>query len=221
MPRIEAVIFDMDGVLVDSEPVHRAASRQLVAPHEMTDEQYEQFIGASGTAFMTWVQSHYDLDATIEELNVRYSAHILEELRAHPLQPLDGVVDLIAALSQKGVLLGVASQSQPEWVRATLEGAKLHWAFQAIVAGDAVSFGKPYPDIYLHTATQLGVPAGACLAIEDSVPGVAAAAAAGMVVVQSRQGSLPALPQPEAHHVVDSLRAFDLEWLGGGPSTTR
>lgn len=221
MPHIEAVIFDINGVLVDSEPVHRLASRQLVAPHEMTDEQYAQFIGSTEEAFMTWVHTHYDLDASIEELSARYSAHILEELTAHPLQALDGVVDLIAALSQKGMMLAVASQSKPEWVRATLEGAKLHWAFQVIVAGDAVSFGKPYPDIYLHTATQLGIPAGACLAIEDSIPGVAAAAAAGMVVVQSRQGSLPSLPQSEADHVIDSLRAFDLEWLGDAPGITR
>ncbi|MEI6665464.1 MAG: HAD family phosphatase [Chloroflexota bacterium] len=221
MPHIEAVIFDMDGVLVDSEPVHRTAARRLIAPQVMTDDEYARFVGSTTESFMAWIRERYDLSTDELSLASRFTDLVEEEVSEHPLPPLDGVVDLIAALSQKGMMLAVASQSKPEWVRATLEGAKLHWAFQVIVAGDAVSFGKPYPDIYLHTATQLGIPAGACLAIEDSIPGVAAAAAAGMVVVQSRQGSLPSLPQPEAHHVVDSLRAFDLEWLGGGPGITR
>jgi beta-phosphoglucomutase-like phosphatase (HAD superfamily) len=83
-----------------------------------------------------------------------------------------------------------------------------------VVAADAVTRGKPEPDIYLHAARLLDVAPGACLVVEDSVPGVQSAEAAGMFVVQTRQASSAVEPQPGARAVIDSIRDFDFAWLG-------
>jgi beta-phosphoglucomutase-like phosphatase (HAD superfamily) len=82
------------------------------------------------------------------------------------------------------------------------------------VTADQVARPKPAPDVYLHAAERLRVPAEACLVVEDSVPGVASARAAGMFVVQTQQASSAVERQPGADEVVASLRAFRLEWLG-------
>jgi beta-phosphoglucomutase-like phosphatase (HAD superfamily) len=78
---------------------------------------------------------------------------------------------------------------------------------------DVGKVGKPAPDVYLHAAARLGVPPEACLAIEDSIPGIQSALAAGMRVIQSRGTSYPAPPQPGVHAIIESLHDFDLAWL--------
>jgi HAD superfamily hydrolase (TIGR01509 family) len=110
--------------------------------------------------------------------------------------------------------LAVASQSLPAWVNGALAGARLDVYFDHIVAADAVQRAKPDPDIYLHAAALLDVEPQCCVVIEDSVAGVQAGFAAGMTVVQSRQSAMAMPPQPGVHHVIESLREFDLKWLG-------
>jgi beta-phosphoglucomutase-like phosphatase (HAD superfamily) len=99
-------------------------------------------------------------------------------------------------------------------VFTTLDGAGLVPHIDIVVAADAVARAKPEPDIYLHTAKLLDTVPAACLVVEDSVPGVQAANAAGMFVVQTRQASSAVEPQPGAHEVIASMRDFDLDWLG-------
>jgi HAD superfamily hydrolase (TIGR01509 family) len=211
--RIQAVLFDLDGVLVDSEPAHHAATQRLVAPDVVTDEEYARFVGASVEWFAEWVRDRFALEASIEEIIARYDELVTERLQELKLQPLDGAVDLLDAIRERGLPVAVASQSQPRWVYTTLDGAGLMSHIDIVVTADAVARAKPEPDIYFHTATLLDVPARACLVIEDSVPGVQAAEAAGMFVVQTRQASSAVAPQPGAREVIDSLRDFDLGWL--------
>jgi HAD superfamily hydrolase (TIGR01509 family) len=133
---------------------------------------------------------------------------------AAQLPPLDGAVDLLDTLHARGVALAVASQSLPRWVAGALDGARLGRYFRHVVAADAVDRPKPEPDIYLHAATLLGVEPGRCLVVEDSLPGIRAGLAAGMTVVQSRQSAIAMPAQADAHYVIESLRQFDLRWLG-------
>lgn len=212
--RIEAVIFDLDGVLVDSEPAHQSATTQLVAPGAVTDEEYARFVGASVEWFAEWVRERFSLDLTVDEVIARYDELVTEQLVALQLQPLDGVVALLDAIRARELPVAVASQSQPRWVFTTLDGAGLVPHIDLIVAADAVARAKPEPDIYLHAAKLLDIAPGACLVVEDSVPGVQSANAAGMFVVQTRQASSAVEPQPGAHEVIDSMRDFDLDWLG-------
>ncbi len=209
-----ALVFDLDGVLVDSEPVHHRAARRLVAPQPLGEEDYARFTGLAIEPFMEWVRDHYGLEDPVEELTRRYSALVTAELRRGSLEPLDGARELIAAARAAGWAVGLASQSIAEWVHATLEGCGLTSAFDVAISGDDIERGKPEPDIFLLAAGRLGVAPAACVAIEDSPAGVQSAAAAGMFVVQSRQASTAAPPQRDAHLVVASLRELDLAALG-------
>ncbi|MEZ4552852.1 MAG: HAD family phosphatase [Dehalococcoidia bacterium] len=212
--RIEAVIFDLDGVLVDSEPVHHRAMGRLIAPLEVTEEEYALFVGASLEWTIDWLRRRFALIEATDVLAMQYDDLVTEQLLQEPPPPLDGAVELLEELRGRGVRLAVASQSRPRWVRATLDGSGLRRHFDEVVTADEVARAKPAPDVYLHAADRLGVQAGACLVVEDSVPGVASARAAGMFVVQTQQASSAVERQPGADAVVVSLRAFRLDWLG-------
>ncbi|MEZ4501376.1 MAG: HAD-IA family hydrolase [Dehalococcoidia bacterium] len=209
---ILAVVFDLDGVLVDTEPLHLAATRVLITPATLEDADYEQFIGRGG--FKEWLEATYGVPRAV--IDARYTPLFLEEL-THGLPPLDGAVELLEAIRARGLPLAVASQSSRPWVEATLEAAALRSSFDAISTAEEAGADKPAPDVYLHAADALGIEAARCLAVEDSVHGVESAVGAGMTVVQSRQTAFAAPPQPGADAVIDSLRAFDLGWLDRPP----
>ncbi|MPZ98998.1 MAG: HAD-IA family hydrolase [Dehalococcoidia bacterium] len=211
---IEAVVFDLDGVLVDSEPVHYRALKAFVAPGELTEETYLSIVGTSVEETMLWVRRTYGRTEPIEEMRAASSALVYDELTRGPLQALDGARELVEAVVARGLRVAVASQSSPRWVEATLRSIGLDDLLTTVVTASEVAHGKPAPDIYLHAAERVGVEPAACLAIEDSDPGVRSASAAGLAVVQTRQTATAAPPMAQAHAVIDSLRAFDLRWLG-------
>lgn len=212
--RIEAVIFDLDGVLVDSEPIHHRAMQRLIAPHTVTQAEYALFVGASLEWTIDWLKRRFGFPEPVEELAGRYDDLVTEQLLQEPPEPLDGAVELLEAIRQRHRAVALASQSRPRWVRATLDGSGLRRHFDLVVTADEVERAKPAPDVYLHTAERLGACAEACLVVEDSVPGVASARAARMFVVQTRQASSAVERQPGADELVESLRAFQLDWLG-------
>jgi HAD superfamily hydrolase (TIGR01509 family) len=211
---VRAVIFDMDGVIADTEPLHLRAMRRFVAPGTLTDAQYEALVGTGVEPTMRWIKDTYERPESTAELRAMYSDLINEELRGDGVHALPGTRELIDSVRERGLELAVASQSSPRWVETTLRKCGLRHLFPHVVTADHVPRPKPAPDIYLRVADRLGVPAEDCLAIEDSAPGVASAHRAGMVVVQSRQTRHAAPPQPLAHAVIASLREFDPRWLG-------
>ena len=210
---IEAVIFDLDGVLVDTEPLHLAATRALIAPAELAVDEYERFIGRGG--FKEWLEATYDIARP--EINERYSDLFYAELERDGLRPLDGTVTLIEAIEARDRSLAVASQSSRPWVEATLRTAGLERYFPLVVTAAEAGADKPAPDVYLHATRKLDVAPRDCIAVEDSVHGVASAGAAGMTVVQSTQASFSQPRQPGAHAVIASLADFDIGWLDAPP----
>ena len=212
-PAVAAVIFDLDGVLVDTEPLHLAATRALVAPAELRLEDYRRFIGRGG--FEDWLRATYGIDRA--QIDGRYDDLFYAQLELAPPRPLDGATELVETIGARGLGLAVASQSSRAWVEATLRSAGLRERFPLVVTAADAGRDKPAPDIYLYTARLLDVAPERCIAIEDSVHGVAAASAAGMRVVQSTQASFTPPPQPGAHALIASLREFDPCWLDGAP----
>jgi len=212
---VRAVIFDLDGVLVDTEPIHHRAMRAFVAPGELTDAQYASLVGGGIDNTMRWIRDTYRRPETLAELRAAYHDAVWEHLAHAHILPLAGVREAIDSVRARGLPLAVASQSAPAWVRAALRASGLARTFDAIVTADAVPRAKPAPDIYLHTAMRLRVDPRGCVAIEDSVPGVASARAAGMRVVQTRQTTHAAPPQPGAL-VLQTMRTFDLDALCAG-----
>jgi alpha,alpha-trehalose phosphorylase len=214
-PPIEAVIFDLDGVLADTESVHLEASRRLVAPGVIPLEEYERFVGGGFEDYGAWIEATYGIPKV--EFQSRYTDTIVDLLRYGPSPAMAGADAIVRAVHRRGLRVAVASMSKPPWVAATLQAIGLTDLIPLVVTSAEVEQPKPHPEIYLHTASLLGVPAEACLAVEDSVHGVASAAAAGMSVVQTRQGFLAPPGQPGAHAVIESWAQFDLAWLEGRP----
>ncbi len=212
---INAVIFDLDGVLADSELVHLEASRGIVAPRELPLDDYLKFVGSGWDEYVAWIEATFGI--TRAAFEAQYTPAIVELLRFGPSPLMPGADALVRAIGRREVPVAVASMSKREWVEPTLTAIGMDGLFKLVVTHDEVSRPKPDPEIYLQAASLLGVAPEACIAVEDSARGVASAAAAGMRVVQLRQTALPTDPQPGAHAVIESFRDLDLRWLEGLP----
>ncbi len=214
--RLQAVVFDMDGVLLDSEPLHHLVVNELLAEHgvRVDDALYRRYLGT--TLEDTWSDliRRFALPGTVADYRGRYDAAILEAYRRHAV-PAPGAVELVQGLRARGLKLGLASSSRTLWVETALARLGLATAFDAIVTGDMVRRGKPDPEIYLLAAHRLGVPPERCLAIEDAPAGVAAARAAGMTVVAVRTPYTDGLSFDGAVRVLDALPAFEYAWIEG------
>ena len=211
MAEVRALIFDMDGVLADTEPIFYAATRDSIAPHPFTEAEYEQFIGTHGLE--AWLTATYGFAPDFLRTRIM---PVYYDAIARGLPALPGAAALIEAARARNLAVAVASTSSHDSIERTLRAAGLRGYFPLVVSASDVARGKPAPDIYLHTARLLGVAPEACIAIEDSVHGIVAASTAGMRVVQSRQATFVPPPHPSAHVVIETLEAFKHSWLDGG-----
>lgn len=211
-----AVVFDLDGVLWDGEPLYHQAFNVVLKPHGhyITAEEYKNIIGFSVEAAWAWVHRRFGLTELMEEFIAAYDRVVLELLRER-VEPLPGVRELLGELRRRRVPMAVASASLRRWVDATLRGLGLDGAFAVTVSASEVARAKPAPDLYLLAAQRLGVPPERCLAMEDTKTGIAAAKAAGMFAVQVRVASTALPPIAEADLVIDDYSQFDLALVEG------
>src|SRR3982074_3673238 len=211
MGRFEAVIFDMDGVLINSEPLHFAVLSDLLerAGHTLTRAENEQFIGTTSEAMFSTLIARHGLAGTVAEYIARYDEMLLHVLE-QPHDPAPGVTALMAHLRALGKRLAVASSSRRAWVEATIQSLGLAGGFDVVVTGDDVARGKPDPAIYVLTAQRLGIVPDRCVAIEDSPNGVQSARAAGMTVLGVRTEYTAHLHLDGVVRTVDSLADLDL-----------
>lgn len=215
-PRLRAVIFDLDGVLWDGEPLYHEAFNVVLRPYgyRVTAEEYTNIIGFSVEAAWDWVMERFGLTGSREAFIRQYDETVLRMLE-EPLEPLPGVREIICELKRRRVPVAVASASLRQWVDATIRGLGLDDAFDATVSASEVERAKPAPDLYVLAARRLGVPPAGCLAVEDTATGIAAAKAAGMFAVQVRAASTALPPLPQADMVIDDYSQFDLTLLDG------
>lgn len=178
---MKAVIFDLDGVLVDSEGAHFRGLAAVLTGYgcELTHEVYASLLGLAPQDAWGRLRQHYPLSGDAHEFLRRYVRSVEDALRA-PQAPKAGAVELIARLRRAGLRLAVASMGAASWVAATLEGLGLAGAFDAVVTSADVACGKPDPDVFLLAARRLGVGPSECLVIEDAPRGIEAARRAGM-----------------------------------------
>jgi HAD superfamily hydrolase (TIGR01509 family) len=174
-----AVIFDMDGVLIDSEPIHVEATRALLAEHGVAFDLEQNFFGCTDREVFRALKARYGLAVGEAELASAWIAKVVG-LLAGPLEPLDGVPGVLHRLRRSRVRLALASSSAPAIIAATLAGLGLSGVFEFTVSGHDVARGKPAPDIFLEAVRRLGVPPSECLVVEDSYNGLCAAVAAGI-----------------------------------------
>jgi HAD superfamily hydrolase (TIGR01509 family) len=203
---INGVIFDMDGVLVDSEPLHLTATRDLLARYGVpfTDADNEGFIGRTDPEmFGILCARHPQLPGPQHLADARVAAVVA--LVGRNSHPLPGVPAVPRALRAAGYRTAVASSSDPRVIDATLAAAGLGADFDIVVSGLTVPRSKPAPDIFLATAHRLGVSPAACAVIEDSPNGVTAARAAGMLAVAIPCSSTARLAFDDADYRLRSL----------------
>jgi HAD superfamily hydrolase (TIGR01509 family) len=178
---IKAILFDMDGVLVDSQPWHFESERKVLEAysHTISDEELMQYLGWTEEAFWLAMKGRFGIGDSVEGMLQRkkpiYSAMLEERLVPDPV-----LRATLEGLKGRGLLLGVASSSEREWVDLIVRRLGVGELFASSVSGDEVARGKPSPDIFLECARRLGVKPAHCLVVEDAPAGIAAAKSAGM-----------------------------------------
>lgn len=206
--QIEAVVFDMDGVLLDSEPIWRAVEREVFGRLgiEVTEEDLMRTMGVRIADVVAGWHRHQPWEGPGPE----EVAHEIVERVADTIQREgmlnDGAAEAIDHLRGLRLRLALASSSPMRLIQAVLSMGKLEDRFDVIVTAEEEVHGKPDPAVYLRTAERLGVPAERCLAIEDSLAGIRAAKAAGMVCI-----AVPELPAAEARGAGADLVLGSLE----------
>ncbi len=179
---MKAVIFDMDGVIIDSESIHADMKIRTLnhfgIPCNMED--CVAYVGRSAKAFFTDFAQNAQTPVSIQEM-VDYKHQIyLEYIQdSNAIYPIDGVVDLIHALHTHNIPVALASSADRKIINAVLQKFGLHDAFKYILSGAELPASKPNPAIYLLTAEKLGVAPESCVVIEDATAGIAAAKDAG------------------------------------------
>ncbi len=180
--KVRAVIFDMDGVLVDSESLINAAAVAMFKELGLVvrPEDFLPFVGAGEDRYIGGVAEKYDFPLDVVAAK-RRTYEIYLDLVPSRLEAFPGVLDLVRACRIAGLLMAVASSADEIKVRANLEKIGLPMKFwDAVVWGEDVKNKKPAPDIFLSAAEKLGVNPAECVVVEDAVNGVQAAHSAGM-----------------------------------------
>ena len=181
MTVVDAVVFDMDGVLVDSEPLHTRAITLVLAEHGLRWDEAEgrDYIGLTDVESFTALKARHRLEGDPRAMARRWAECAARLVQEHA-RPLPGVPAVPLELRRRGYRLALASSSRPSLIAATLAAIGVEHVFEVVVSATEVGRGKPAPDIFLEAARRLGVLPDRCLVVEDSYNGVCAALAAGM-----------------------------------------
>lgn len=183
---IQTVIFDMDGVIVDTEPVHHFAYYQHFKELniEVSDEMYRSFTGNSTRNIFQKLKSQFDLQEDVEDLILR-KRHLFNEAfdLKEDLYLIDGVEKLIKDLHANGMQLIVASSASKVTINRVFTRFNLHQYFTHIVSGEDFPKSKPHPAIFEHAASLSVAPKQNCIVIEDSTNGIQAAVSAEIFCV--------------------------------------
>jgi HAD superfamily hydrolase (TIGR01509 family) len=207
-PPFCAVIFDLDGVLADSEPWWNQIDAKLLAEHGVNygGEYHRNVLGVSYRLAVEFYKNAFHISASVQEL-MRRRGEIATEFFANRVGLFPSAKTTLEQLREMMLHLAVATSSVSASARPFLERTGIRSFFDVIVSGDEVQRGKPHPDIYLRTAEKLGISPEACIVIEDAVSGVAAAKAANMRVaaIPDRRFVDPREYEKEADYVLGNL----------------
>ena len=205
---IEAVVFDLDGVIVDSEQVWDGVREALVRERggRWSERAQADMMGMSSPEWSRYLHEELGLADEPEALNEEVVRRMLERYRRElPLLP--GAVDAVRRLGRE-LRLAVASSSNRPLIEAVLEGAGIAGEFEVTVSSEEVARGKPAPQVYLEAVRRLGVEPAAAAAVEDSANGLRSAHAAGLRVVAYPNPHYP--PPPDALGLADVVvRSLD------------
>ncbi|TFG68858.1 MAG: HAD family phosphatase [Thermomicrobiales bacterium] len=204
MSDIAAVLFDLDGVLVDSEIWWDEVRTAFAARHGRPWGPADQaaVMGANSAAWARIMRERLDLEVDEPTIERDIVDRVVERYRVEGPPLIPGAVDAVRRIAL-GWPVAVASSAHSDVIAAALTATGLTDVFGTVVSSDEVAHGKPAPDVYLEAARRLGVEPAACLVVEDSLNGVRSALAAGMTVVLIPNSSVP--PAPGATELADAV----------------
>jgi beta-phosphoglucomutase family hydrolase len=178
----KAFIFDMDGVIIDSEPIHMESDKMTMKYYdrEISDEELNNYVGISNPDMWRVLREKHNMTASIEEILEKHTAYKKQLIQNMKLTPIKGIKVLLDELKNSGIRVGLASSSTKEFIEIILNNLGLSEYFEIIISCEDVERSKPSPDIFLKAAEVLRVKPCDCLVIEDSSHGVKAAKLAEM-----------------------------------------
>ncbi|MBS1884392.1 MAG: HAD family phosphatase [Actinobacteria bacterium] len=203
--RPDAVVFDNDGLLLDTESVWTRAEADIFERYgtEFTAEHKRELVGTSAGVAAASLERWLGQDGRAGELMEELNVLVVAELE-HGVEAMVGARDLLERLRGQGTPIGLVSNSPPAFVSRSLEIVGFGQIFDVVISAHEVARPKPAPDPYLEACRQLGVePGPGVVALEDSPTGVAAARAAGLTVIGVP--SVEGVELAEAHHIAESL----------------
>ena len=217
-PEIVSVVFDMDGVLVDTEHLWDEVREELTGEWggRYTPEAQEAMMGMSSHEWSRYLHETVGLRESPETINAEVVRRMLARYEIE-LPVVPGAGEAVRRLADDGYRLAVASSSNRELIDAVLRRLELAALFEATVSSEEVGRGKPAPDVYLEAARRLDVPASRCAAVEDSASGIRAAREAGMRVIAYPNRHYPPAADvlASADLVIDSLDALGSTAVAG------
>jgi len=210
---INAIIFDMDGTLVDTEPFNTEIEKRLFRLNkvEISEEAHQKYLGIASDTMWREIAERNQLKIPVSELieqNHKESFKYLSEVEQIPIMP--GLVDLLEKLQARKYPMAVASSSTPEIIELILSRTNLKKYFRVIVSAQETGKSKPEPDVFLLAAEKLGIKPVHCLVVEDSENGIKAALAAGMTCVAYQGPEADPQKQKEADAVIQNFSQLEM-----------
>ena len=206
MSQLKAIVFDMDGLMVDSEPLSQQAWDDYLRPygHQLSEETVQSIIGLRADVSTPIIKEMFNLPEPAPTI-ISKRAAIYSQIRANGVPTMPGLHELHAEIARHQLPWAVATSSPRAHALEILHQLGLQDRCRAIAAGDEVVHGKPSPDIYLLAAERLGIAPQHCLALEDSGPGSQAAVAAGMTTIAVPNAQTKTADFSHVHYCFNSL----------------
>lgn len=213
---IKAVIFDMDGVIIDSEPLQSKAHKKFLSKYKVkpifNDEGLLQTVGLTGDESYLEILNRHGLEIEVEIMKTKVRSIFMKLITKNP-KPMVGLIQLLKLLHDNKIKIAVASSRIEKFVIIILSKLEIFDKFAVVVGANEKLKRKPAPDIYLKCAKVLGLSPSVCVAIEDSEIGIASAKAAGIKVIAVPNKYTKSHDFSKADKIVKSLKDIDLKLI--------
>ena len=212
---MKAFIFDMDGVIMDSEPLHNEIIVEMMTLFELkAEESYlASLCGLTIDHIFEKIKKDYTLDISVSDTVKKYNGKLVAHVQENQLVPIDGIPELLQQLQAANIPTAVASSSPIEFIEASIDNLKLTDYFQFLMSGNEVKHGKPAPDIYIEAASRLSVAPADCVVLEDSHNGATAAKSAGMKCIGFKNPGSGIQDLSITDIIVDNINDIDISIL--------